>query len=339
MVRWLVPLAAMALCAAAEWLHGGRCRRMAYLAFGPEGRPRRWVAIAPVARVAAVGAVCWGLIVLVQIDAALWDGSEQAQRDGRPIHHIVIALDVSPSMQIEDAGPQEAQTRAERARDVLRSVLDRIDLPRTRTSIVAFYTEARPVVIDTSDREVVANILDDLPLEHAFEAGKTDMYTAVAAAAEFGRIWTPQSASLVLVSDGDTLPSKEIPVLPAAFGSSLILGVGNPYRGKFIDGHSSRQDASSLRRLALRLGGLYHDANTRHVATAELQKLNAWLPLADRGSVELRDLAIWAVLAGAFVTATVPLALALFGATPNSARRPVPAAPLQSIEIPSRGQP
>ena len=126
--------------------------------------------------------------------------------------------------------------------------------------------------------------------------------------------------TLILVSDGDTLPGKEAPVLSAAFGSFLILGVGNSYRGKFIDGHSSRQDAHSLRRLALRLGGLYHDANARHVPTAELQKLDSGLPLTDRGAVELRDLAIWAVLAGAFVTAAVPLALALLGAAWNAAR-------------------
>ena len=87
--------------------------------------------------------------------------------------------------------------------------------PRTRVSIVAFYTEARPVVIDTFDPEVVANILDDLPLEHAFTPGKTNLYEGVKAAGEAGKTWPAKSATLLVVSDGDTLPAKEIPSLPA----------------------------------------------------------------------------------------------------------------------------
>ena len=67
MVTWLVPPAVMVLCAAAEFLHARRCRRMAYLAFGPAAGPRAWVAAVPVLRVAAVGAICWGLIVLMWV--------------------------------------------------------------------------------------------------------------------------------------------------------------------------------------------------------------------------------------------------------------------------------
>ncbi len=320
MVAWLATIAALATCAVAEYLHLRRVRKVAYLAFGPAAKPRRWVAAAPLLRALGVGAVCWGLVILVQIESALWEADDSATEARQRIHHLVVALDVSPSMQLEDAGPQDGQARAERAREVLRSILDRLNLRRTRVSLVAFYTEARPVVVDTFDRNVVSNILDDLPLEHAFQAGKTNMYEGVEVASEIARAWPPRSASFVLLSDGDTLPAEQTPYLPAAFAGRLVIGVGNPYRGQFIDGHSSRQDAHSLNRLALRLGGVYYDANTRHVPTPQIVKLEASLPIADRGVVELRDVAIWAVLGGAIVLALLGPALATAGSAWNPQR-------------------
>ena len=134
---------------------------------------------------------------MLLIDAAPYSADAASKKGKRSIHHMVIALDVSPSMQIKDAGPAEEQTREDRGRDVLRSLLDRIDLQRTRISIVAFYSEARPVVVDTVDLNVVSNIIDDLPLEYAFTPGKTNLYKTVEAAAEVGKRWPKNSASLV----------------------------------------------------------------------------------------------------------------------------------------------
>jgi Ca-activated chloride channel family protein len=258
-----------------------------------------------------MGAACWGLLILLQIDSAAWE--PRRAEDKQPLHHLAIALDVSPSMQLQDAGPQGAQRRAERARDVLHSIFERLEMRRTRVSVLAFYNGARPVVIDAYDPEVVANIIDDLPLEHAFTPGKTNMYDGVKLAAETAKSWPARSAALLVVSDGDTLPAKEPPALPAAFAAALVLGVGNPHHGLYIDGHSSRQDMDSLGRLALRLGGTYYDANVKHVPSVALAKLDALLPGAAPGSVELRDLAIASLLAGSAVLALLPVALALAG--------------------------
>ena len=163
--------------------------------------------------------------------------------------------------------------RGERARDVLRSILDRVEMRNVRVSILAFYSESRPVVIDAVDPDVVANILADLPLEHAFSAGKTNLYAGIKNAAEIGKQWRPKSAVLVVVSDGDTLPAQQPPVLPAAFGDCLILGVGNDRRGTYIDGHTSRQDVAELKRLAVQLHANYYDANARHVHVGGLAGL------------------------------------------------------------------
>ena len=311
MVSLLAAVLSMAVLALAEWLHARRLRRVAYLAFGPGGAPRAWTALAPLFRVTAVAAIVWGLATLLQIGAPPLEAF--AARDARSVHHVVVALDVSPSMDLPDAGPKENQPRGDRARDVIRSVLERLDARRTRTSIIAFYTNAKPVVVDTFDPEVTANVLADLPLEHAFSAGKTDLYSGVREAARLGKEWRERSATLLVVSDGDTLPSQEIPTLPRAYSSVLILGVGSPSRGTFIDGHSSRQDGQSLERLALRLGGRYHNATTRHLPSEVVMAAATALPGDGKQPTDLRWLAVLATCSGALVLALLPPLLAVAG--------------------------
>lgn len=310
MVSVVVPLVAVAVAAWAEWLHARRLARVDYLAFGDLGR-RRWTRAADPLRVAAAGAVTWGLLTLLLTDAA--PVLPDSVADPRSLHHLVIALDVSPSMNLIDAGPQGEQSRGDRARDAIRSVLERLDPKRTRVSVVAFYTSAKPVVIDTFDPEVTANVLADLPLEHIFSAGKTDMYSGVKVAGELSKAWPERSATLLLVSDGDTLPTREMPILPSAFASSVVLGVGNTQRGTFIDDHNSRQDAQALQQLASRLTGHYHDANLRHLPSELVQQLVPSPPISSRAGLNLRRWALAAVVFGASVLGVLPLLLNLVG--------------------------
>lgn len=323
MVIWLVPIAVMVLTALAEWAHARRSRRLAYLAFGPEAKPRAWVAAAGPLRIAAMGAVCFGLLVLWKIDPT--SAADRATAD-QPPRHFIIALDVSPSMGIVDAGPAGGVSRAQRARELLKSVMDRVDMTHVRVSIIAFYTEARPVVIDTFDPEVVNNVLNDLPLEHAFAHGKTAMYDGVRLASEISKAWSPGSAVLLVVADGDTLPDKGLPTMSPAIAEVLVIGVGNTHRGTYIDGHSSRQDSTALNRLALQLSGAYHDGNAKHVPTAQLEAMSESLPLKESGAMGLRGWALWALGGGASVLAMLSPALALAGTRwqPASVRRRTP---------------
>jgi Ca-activated chloride channel family protein len=313
MVTGWITAALLAACWVGEWLHARRSARLKHLAFGPAARPRAWLSAAAPLRVLAMGLLGWGLLVLLAADRAPWDAGDAAAAKPAAVRHLVIALDVSPSMQLPDAGPSGTQQRAERARQVVRSILDRLDLRRMRVSVVAFYSGARPVVIDTFDPDVVANILDDLPLEHAFTPGKTNLYEGVKSAAEVGKAWPVKSATLLLVSDGDTLPARETPRLPPAYTGNFIIGVGNAYHGMFIDGHSSRQDADSLRQLALRIGGEYFDANGRHLPSADLLSLGQWLPVNEHLGAGLRELAIGAAVAGAALLTAIGVALGTVG--------------------------
>lgn len=171
-------------------------------------------------------------------------------------------------------------------------------------------------MVDTVDDEVINNILNELPLQFAFDAGKTNMHTAVSLADAISQRWRRGSAVFLLVGDGDTLPAEETAQLTGAFRSSLVVGVGNPHRGTFIDDHSSRQDARSLQQLAARLRGKYVDANTLHVSSRNLQQLSS-SPMREKRSISNRNLALAILLFGSFCLTGLPLALDFAGGAQN----------------------
>ena len=321
-----LTLAAVLLIGLAEWLHVRRCRRVARLAFGPTGTPREWTTVAPWLRVAATGALVWGFTTLLAIGPQTVRQVDLAPEGG--YRHLVIALDVSPSMRLADAGPEGKQSRAQRASDVVMSLLQRVATDQVRVSIVAFYTGAKAVVVDTFDMEVVKNCLNDLPLDIAFNVGKTELLEGVRQSADLAKSWQPDSATLVIVSDGDTIPDAGMPQLPHSILNTLVVGVGDPLMGKFIDGHQSRQDASTLRQLAARLRGDYFDANRKHLPSASLMALSHSLPLRDTRERGLREAALACLGLGGFTLGLLPLALALWGSpwqAGNRSGRAVPA--------------
>lgn len=305
---WAALIAALVM-AGAEWWHGRRMQRARYLAFGKRGRPHRWVAAVPPLRVFAAAALAFGLMILndhrSQSDAEI-------DPDQEPAKHLVIALDVSPSMYLEDAGPEGRQSRWARARDLLQGVMQRLDMEQTRVSVMAFYTEAKPVVIRSFDMGVVLNVLDGLPLEHAFEVGSTQLQEGVQAAMDMTRGWPPGSTTLIVVSDGDTVGGSVMPRRTAAIADVLVLGVGDRYRGAEVAGRTSRQDHESLQRLAVRLAGRYHDGNTLHLPSDVVRALTASLPQVTTSS-ELRSIALALVGMGASLLALLPWLLSLLG--------------------------
>lgn len=317
MAAIFVAVGVAVLVGIAEWLHARRRRRIGHLAFGSAraGRPRVWVGASGWLRAAAAGATAWGLLTLLGLDGTPAEPDPLARTDRR----LLVCLDVSPSMKLKDAGPDGAQARSTRARQVVRSMLQRADLSGARVSVVAFYNGARPVVVDTWDLNIIWNIFDDLPLEYAFDDGPTKMYAGVREAAVQAERWPPRSTTLLVVSDGDTLPGTEAPRLPPSIGSTLVLGVGSPHRGQQIAGRSSRQDTASLRQLAARLGGRYLDVNSQHVPTSVA---SAMWPGGEGGKTDsgLLVMALAAVGAGAGVLALLDPLLMAFG-TPRRRTR------------------
>lgn len=310
MIAEWTALAVGVLAVVGEYFHGRRCRRIAHLAFGPKAQPRAWVQITPALRVLAVSLLAWGFVQLYVLAPKV---ARPALMPDGGFRHLIIALDVSPSMQLKDGGEKKQQTRAQRAAEVLLSILQRIALDQTRVSVIAFYTDAKPVVVDTFDIEVVKNILSDLPLQMAFDTGKTSLISGVREAAAIAKPWKPGSTTLIIASDGDTVPDTGMPEMPRSIAQVLVLGVG-ARSGQNIDGHLSRQDSSALSQLATRLRGTYQDVNEKHIPSKELAALAAALPMRDQNNKGKRELALAAVVVGASLLAVLPVFLALAGA-------------------------
>ena len=294
----------------AEILHARRTARLARLAFGPAGRPAGWAALAPPARVLAAAAATWGLATLLLIKAKAHQAEAVPEKDKR---NVILILDVSPSMRLKDAGANREQTRRARATAVMESFFQRTPIEQYLTSVVAVYNGAKPVVVGTKDMEVVRNIMADLPMQFAFRVGKTDLFSGIAEADRIARPWKPASTLMILVSDGDTVPPTGMPRLPASIKDVLVVGVGDPRAGSFIDGRQSRQDAGSLRQIAARLGGTYFDANEKHLPTDVLSRLTAIPRVGAFDKLTRREYALAAVGLGSAVLAFLPVLLARFG--------------------------
>jgi Ca-activated chloride channel homolog len=319
----LAAAAALALAGLAEWIHARRVRRLAALAFGPSKRPSAWARAAPFLRVAAAAALAWGVTTLLYLEPKRYATGESNRRAGDP-QHVLLVLDVSPSMRLVDAGATKSISRMQRVRELMESFFDRVPIEEYRVSVVAVYNGAKPVVIDTKDFEVVRNILGDLPMHYAFRSGKTRLFDGLEEAARIAKPWNPRSTALVVLSDGDTVPASGMPKMPASIKSVLVVGVGDPYAGKFIDGRQSRQDVPTLKQLAARLGGNYHNGNEKHLSSSLIAASTGLDEQDVFERLTRREYALIACGLGALILALLPFLLHAFGTKwrPGASPRP-----------------
>jgi len=314
-VEHQIPLAAavgvLLLVLAAEQLHQRRCRAVARLAAGPTGSPRRWVRFVPPVRAVALAALAWSLTTLLLGSGGVFRKDEGPEDRREAPRHAVFVADLSPSMLLQDAGPKRGLTRAQRAGEVVDGILRRLDADVV-LSVIVFYTDALPVIVDAQDAELVRNVFNGLPIWYVMKPGKTDLGSGVRKTLEHLADYPEASTTVFLLTDGDATDLGVIPKPPAAVRDVYVLGVGDPNQGTFIDDHVSRQDASLLGTLAGRLRGKYVDVNTKHVTTLALGQL-ARGGKATKTVYGLVDIAIFVFAAAAIVHALVPVALEYFG--------------------------
>lgn len=310
-----IPIAAAAgaflLVLAAEKLHERRCRAVARLAAGPSGTPRRWVRGVPMVKAIALSAMAWSLTTLLYGTGGVFQTGDDAKDRRESQRHAVFVADLSPSMLLQDAGPKRESTRCQRAYEVVDGILRRLD-GDVIFSVIVFYTDALPVVVDAKDAELVRNVFNGLPLWYVMKPGKTDLGTGVRRMLEHLADYPKDSTTVFLLTDGDAIELGVIPKPPDSVRDAYVLGVGDPHQGTFIDDHMSRQDASLLGTLAGRLRGKYFDVNEKHVTTLALGKL-ARGSGATKTSYGLVDIAIFVFAAAAAAHALLPAALEYFG--------------------------
>ena len=310
MVAPLCAILVLVLMWAAETLHQRRVTSLASLAFGPEGKPAFLGRVLPWLKAPAAALATWGLLVLATMPPKVHPPEKASEGE---IKHVMMILDVSPSMQLIDAGKEGMISRRKQCATLMQSFFRRVIMEQVRLSVIAVYTGAKPVVVDTRDVEVVRNILNDLPMSHAFDPGQTQLFSGLEEAIGICRPWAKDSTTLIILSDGDTLPAIGMPSLPPSVSDVLVVGVGDPHQGSFINGYQSKQENSTLRQMAARLGGVYHDGNARHIQSDVLERM---MNAGKEGSairLTLREFALMAASIGSLLLATTPFLLAWGG--------------------------
>lgn len=310
---WICGLVLAVLAIISEVLHWTRISRLGTLTFGPAGRIPVRVQAAVFLLPLCSAAIGWALAQLCLLPPEIRVPQQAADVDFQKLKHLVVVLDVSPSMRLRDAGPEGSQSRMQRARAVMESWFRRVPMSEYRVTILATYTSALPVVRDTSDISVVENILNDLPMHFAFRPGETKLFSGLEAAAEEASGWRPNSTTVVLVSDGDTVPATGMPRMPPSVSDVVIVGIGDPVNGTFLNGRNSKQDVSTLRQTAARLRGYYHNGNELHLPS----DLIARLTQSADGETELnwkpRDIALTILLIATTLISLIPVFLQHFG--------------------------
>jgi len=309
MLALLFALAVLLLASLAEWLHARRIRAVGRLAFGPAGAAHGWTRIVPFLRPLCLAAFAWGLVTLLMLKIA---PAEDGQKAGsKEATRLVFVADLSPSMYLQDAGPDGKQTRQARMREVVEAILQRVS-GNLRFGVIGFYTESLPVVMEARDPELVRNVFNGLPLTYAMPLGQTDLGQAINAALKLVEGFPADSTRLVIFTDGDSVNLVPITPRPRSVKEVLVLGLGNPHKGSFIDGHQSRQEGATLRTVATALAGSYTDVNEKHLPTTALGDLVVTTALPQRG-LSLAELAVLAMVAGAALYALIPVALEFLG--------------------------
>lgn len=253
--------------------------------------------------------LAWSLVTLVAYD------NRSRDRDFRSnvTRHLMVLLDVSPSMLLTDAGEGGDQMRKARAHDVLKSVLDRVPGDNVRFSAAGFYTESRTMVKECKDRELILYLAGGTPFHITYKPGKTDMLASLNQAGAFMKGWERKSTTLLVISDGDSVPPTGLNPMPSAVSEVIFAGVGDPGRGTFIDGHLSRQDTANLSQLARRLGGKFFDCNTRQVPSDVLRKINTEDPGSGKWRTDRRMAALIVLGISTAMLCLAPLLLEYLG--------------------------
>lgn len=307
----LICVAVALIVVLAEAWHLKRIKRIKQLAFGPNGRAAAWTWLAPIFRVLGISLACWGFLSLwLVVEARVHTSGLLNESDYR---HLVLVVDVSPSMQAEDAGLDGKRTRRQRASDLVESLFGRIPMRQFKVTFIAVYTDAKPLVEDSKDHEVVRHIIEKMPMWHAFKSGKTNLMSGIRLAAKMAKPWNPKSTHVLVLTDGDTVPTSGMPKLPPSVDQFLIVGVGNPNSGTFIHDHQSRQDVNTLRQIANRLRGSFHNGNEKNLTS---QMVSQFAEARDTDKVKTwtrREWSLMACLVGSSILALIPILLHYFG--------------------------
>jgi Ca-activated chloride channel homolog len=255
----------------------------------------------------AFGVVALGLTALV-LSLAVPSTEVRVPRERAT---IVMAVDVSLSMQATDVEPTRFEAMQMAAKEFVDVLPERINL-----GLVSFAGTATTVVQPTTDREQVRGAIDNLDLAESTAIGEA-VFTSLTAIENFqstlesGGEEAPP-ARVVLLSDGSNTVGREnsqaIDAARAAGVPVSTIAFGTDYGTLDLDGETVPVpvDRASLEEIADATGGSYSEA----ASAAELEEVYADLGSQIGYTTEPKDVSYWFVRAGVLL-ALVGAALSL----------------------------
>ena len=253
-------------------------------------------------RHAAFGVLALGLATLV-VSLAVPSTVVRVPREKAT---VVMAVDVSLSMQATDIAPDRFRAMQTAAKEFIDVLPERINL-----GLVSFAGTATTVVPPTTDRLQVANAIDNLDLAESTAIGEA-IFTSLTAVENFQstvetRGEEPPPARIVLLSDGtNTVGRENTQAIDAARAAGVpvsTIAFGTDYGTLDLDGEivPVPVDRAALEKIADETGGSYSQA----VSLEELEQVYADLGSQIGYTDEPKDISPWFVRSG--------LAVALLG--------------------------
>ncbi len=215
---------------------------------------------------------------------------------------VVMAVDVSLSMQATDIQPDRFRAMQTAAKEFVDVLPERINL-----GLVSFAGTATTVVPPTTDRLQVANAIDNLDLAESTAIGEA-VFTSLTTIENFQstvvtRGEEPPPARIVLLSDGQTTVGREdtqaIDAAKAAGVPVSTIAFGTDYGTLDLDGEivPVPVDRAALEAIADQTGGSYSQA----VSAAELEQVYADLGSQIGYTTEPQDISPWFVRSGVLI--------------------------------------
>ncbi|SDC68793.1 Ca-activated chloride channel family protein [Geodermatophilus telluris] len=210
---------------------------------------------------------------------------------------VVLALDVSLSMQAEDIDP----SRFEAMKDAASDFVDILP-PRINLGLVSFSGTASTLVAPTTDREQVSGAIANLELSEATAIGEA-IFTSLTTISTFQSSLDVAEeeelppARILLLSDGyNTVGRENTQAIAAAQGAGVevsTIAFGTDYGSIEIGGEVTPVpiDRDALRQIAEETGGQYNEARSR----AELEAVYDDLGSQIGYTTEPQDVSYWFV--------------------------------------------
>jgi Ca-activated chloride channel family protein len=210
---------------------------------------------------------------------------------------VVLALDVSLSMQAEDIDPSRFEAMKDAATDFVEILPPRINL-----GLVSFSGTASTLVAPTTDREQVSGAIANLELSEATAIGEA-VFTSLTTISTFQSSLDVADeeelppARILLLSDGyNTVGRENTQAIAAAQGAGVevsTIAFGTDYGSIEIGGEVTPVpiDREALRQIAEETGGQYNEARTR----AELEAVYDDLGSQIGYTTEPQDVSYWFV--------------------------------------------